>query len=71
MTAKDIAERFDISLKAAQVRLHEFERQSRIKSGKLRPLPQSIVSYLVEARKQGHRITSINDYDNNGIKRTP
>jgi len=53
MTAEELAERFDISISAAKIRLQELERMERRKTGRKRQLPQSVVEFLREAEKKG------------------
>jgi hypothetical protein len=61
MTPKELADRFDISLHAATIRLQELERMKRRKSGIKRPLPASVRAFLEDAKKAGYRITSLDD----------
>jgi hypothetical protein len=61
MTPEEIAEHFDISLSAAKIRAPELERLRRLAQGIKRPLPASIVEFLQEAKRKGHRITSLDD----------
>jgi len=53
-SAEDIANRFQISLSAAQIRLPELQRQYRIANGIRRELPDSVREYL-EANKNAGR----------------
>lgn len=55
MTPEQLAERFEISLAAAKIRLEELERMRRRKLGIKRPLPASITAYLENAEKAGYR----------------
>jgi Zn-dependent peptidase ImmA (M78 family) len=59
MTAEELAERFDISISAAKIRLQELERLKRRKDGTKKPLPASVEEYLRGAQKKGLRITSL------------
>lgn len=59
MTHEELAERFDISVTAAQIRLQEIERMQRQKTGTKRPLPRGVVEYLRNAQRKGLRITSL------------
>jgi hypothetical protein len=61
MTPEEIAERFDISISAAKIRAPELERIRRISKGIKRPLPKSIIEFLQDAKKKGHRVTSLDD----------
>jgi hypothetical protein len=61
MTAEELAERFDVSLSAAEIRIKELERLARRKSGTKRPLPPQVRAFLEAAKKAGHRITSLDD----------
>jgi hypothetical protein len=51
MTHEELAERFDISVTAAQIRLQEIERMQRQKTGTKRPLPRGVVEYLRNAQR--------------------
>jgi len=55
MTPEQLADRFDISLIAAKIRLEELERMERRRRGIKRPLPASITKYLEDAEKNGYR----------------
>jgi hypothetical protein len=61
MTPEEIAERFDISISAAKIRAPELEKIRRIAQGIKRPLPASIIEFLQEAKRKGHRVTSLDD----------
>jgi hypothetical protein len=61
MTPEEIAERFDISISAAKIRAPELEKIRRIAQGIKRPLPPSIIEFLLEAKRKGHRVTSLDD----------
>jgi hypothetical protein len=58
MTPEQLSERFDISISAARIRLQEIERMKRRKHGAKRPLPASVLEYLREAKRKGHRVIS-------------
>jgi len=59
MTAEELADRFDISVTAARIRLQELERAERKRLGISRPLPSSVVKFLKDAKKKGYKVTSI------------
>ena len=59
MTPEELAERFDISISAARIRLDEIERMRRRKDGIKRPLPPGVIEFLRAARKRGQRVTSL------------
>lgn len=59
MTAEELAERFDLSISAARIRLKEIERIRRRKTGEKRPLPSGVLKYLEESRKKGFEVTSL------------
>jgi hypothetical protein len=62
MTPKQLSERFDISIAAAELRLQEIERMKRRKQGTRRPLPPGVREYLLKAKQSGHTlITKIDD----------
>jgi hypothetical protein len=61
VTAEDLAERFDIGIGAARIRLEELERMRRRKKGVKRPLPPGVLQFLRDARKKGMVVTSIDD----------
>ena len=61
MTPEELAERFDIGLSAAKIRVEEIERMRRRKSGTKRPLPPGVLEFLRDARKRGMKVTSIDD----------
>jgi hypothetical protein len=61
MTAEEIADRFDISVRAAKIRLEELERMQRRKEGTTRPLPKSIIDFLRDAKRKGHVVRSLGD----------
>jgi hypothetical protein len=52
----DLTERFGISLRAAEIRLEELQRLYRRAHKIPRPLPDSIVEFLVNARKGPSKI---------------
>jgi hypothetical protein len=56
MTAEELAERFDISVGAARIRLDELAKIRRRATGEERPLPQSVIQYLEHAEKNGYRL---------------
>jgi hypothetical protein len=59
MTAEEFADRFDISVRAAKIRLEEIQRMQRRRSGEKRPLPSGVLEFLQNARKKGFKVTSI------------
>jgi len=59
MTPEELADRFDISLHAATIRIEELERMRRRKLGIKRPLPAGVRAFLNDAKKAGYRITSL------------
>jgi hypothetical protein len=59
MTPEELADRFDLSLSAARIRLQEIERMQRRRAGTKRPLPRGVLEYLKEAQKKGLRVSSI------------
>jgi len=61
MTPEELAERFDISISAARIRLEELEKMNRRRLGTKRELPQGILDFLRDAKKSGHTITSIDE----------
>jgi hypothetical protein len=61
MNPEELAERFDIGLGAARIRVEEIERMQRRKSGNKRPLPPGVLAFLRDARKKGLKVTSIDD----------
>jgi hypothetical protein len=65
MTPEELADRFDISLNAATIRIQELERMRRRKLGIKRPLPAGVRAYLTDAKKAGYRIVSL---DNEGAR---
>jgi Zn-dependent peptidase ImmA (M78 family) len=52
LTASQIAQRFIMSLKSAEIRKEELERQHRREQGIVRPLPEAFADFL---RALGHR----------------
>jgi hypothetical protein len=67
VTAEQLAERFDISISAARIRIEEIEQIRRRKKGLKRPLPLSVLNFLKDAEKKGLRITSL---ENKGPAKT-
>lgn len=61
MTPEALAERFDISLEAAKIRVQELERMRRRKLGISRQLPDSVKAFLGDAKRAGYLITSLDD----------
>jgi hypothetical protein len=61
MTAEELADRFDISISSARIRLHELQEIQRRKLGVPRALPASIIAFLLEARDKGHPVKSLDD----------
>jgi|SRR5579862_1856278 len=61
MSADEIASHFGLSLKAAKLRLQEFERLYRRQFGMPRPLPPGVVDLLLRQERKGYRITSLTD----------
>lgn len=55
-TVEEIVSTFGLSQQAAAIRKDEVERIRRRRRGELRPLPQSIVDYLKEAKRRGHQV---------------
>jgi hypothetical protein len=53
MTAEELADRFDISLAAARIRVEEINKMRRRRSGGKRQLPPSVIKYLDEAAARG------------------
>jgi Zn-dependent peptidase ImmA (M78 family) len=58
-TAQEIADRFGISLRAANLRLEEFVRIYRRSNQAPRALPPGVIDFLKEAQKKGHKVTSL------------
>lgn len=63
LSPEEIAERFDISLAAANVRAKELERMRRRSTGQIRQLPPSVVDFLREQKRKGFLVTSLKDED--------
>lgn len=61
MTAEELADRFDINISVARIRLQEMERKKRRAQGIKRPIPKSVVEFLQNAKDKGYRITSLDD----------
>jgi len=61
MTPEQLAERFDISLSAAEIRIAELERMRRRKLGIKRPLPASVTAYLQDPKRSSYRRPSFNE----------
>lgn len=59
LTPAEIAKRFDISFAAAEVRAKELARMQRQASGQLRPLPDSVVEFLLAQKRKGFAVTSV------------
>ncbi len=57
--ASDLADRFGLSTRAAEIKLEELQRLYRRAHNLPRPLPKSIVSFLENAKKGGAKITSL------------
>jgi hypothetical protein len=55
-TVETIASTFGLSQQAAAIRREEVEGVRRRRRGEHRPLPQSIVDYLKEAKRRGYRV---------------
>ena len=61
-SAEEISSMFGLSDEAALYRYEEVERIRRRRKGERRPLPQSIIDYLREARRRGHPVrTDLDD----------
>jgi hypothetical protein len=58
-TVDDVRNRFGLSHEAAKRRLVEFERIYRAKHGLRRPLPPGVIDFLVEQKRKGYRVTSL------------
>jgi hypothetical protein len=61
VSPEELAERFDISITAARIRLEEIQRMGRRKNGTKRPLPAGVLAFLKDAKKRGLPITSLDD----------
>jgi len=61
MTADVIADRFGLSLEAAEKRLAEFERIYRRRNGIRRDLPPGVVDFLKAQKRKGYPVTSLED----------
>jgi hypothetical protein len=51
MTPEEIADRFDISISAAKIRIQEIARIQRKRDGVARLLPPSVVEFLKERKE--------------------
>lgn len=51
--------RFGLSRRAAEIRKNELDADARREKGELRPLPNSIINFLEQARAKGYRVTSL------------
>ncbi len=60
-TASEISERFQVSLKAATIRLEELGRMHRRKHGIRRPLPKEVRDFLLEAKRRGRNVRILDD----------
>jgi Zn-dependent peptidase ImmA (M78 family) len=61
-TAEEIACKFQVSNRAAEIAFERVERVRRRLSGKSRELPPSVVDFLQEAKRRGHTVkTTISD----------
>lgn len=60
-TVEEIAEKFVISRSAAEVRLEQTRKLHRHKHRIKRPLPDEIRQFLLDAKRRGHNITSLDD----------
>jgi hypothetical protein len=69
LTPEEIAERFDISLPAARVRVTELARMQRRATGQLRELPRGVADFLLDQKRKGFRVTSV-DQINSSTART-
>jgi uncharacterized protein DUF955 len=58
-SARDLAEKFDLSLTASTIRLDALQRMHRRAHGIPRPIPESIYKFLTDAAKSGARVTSL------------
>jgi hypothetical protein len=61
VTPEELADRFDISLSSAKIRVQELDRIRRRKMGIKRPLPASVKAFLEDAKRAGYRVTSLDD----------
>jgi Zn-dependent peptidase ImmA (M78 family) len=59
VTAKQLVDRFGISLPAAIKRVEELSRMYRRLHGIKRPLPQSVVDFLAVAQRKGHQVKTL------------
>jgi len=55
----DLQRKFGLSRRAAEIRKSELEADARRAKGERRPLPNSIVDFLEQARAKGYRVTSL------------
>jgi Zn-dependent peptidase ImmA (M78 family) len=53
---EDLMSMFGLSQQAAAIRKEEIDRLRRRRRGEPRPLPQSIVDFLKEAKRRGHPV---------------
>lgn len=58
-TINDLQTRFGLSRRAAEIRKGELDADARRKKGELRPLPNSIIDFLEQARAKGYKVTSL------------
>lgn len=58
-TISDLQTRFGLSRPAAEIRKRELDVDARRKRGEPRPLPNSIIDFLEQARAKGYRVTSL------------
>jgi hypothetical protein len=61
MTAEELAEKFDLSISAARIRLVEIERIQRRRSGLKREIPSKVRDYLEVAKLRGFAVTSLDN----------
>ena len=61
ISADDIQERFRVSRPTAIRRLAEFERMFRRKHGIPRPLPPGVVDFLIEQKRKGFPVMSLDN----------
>nr|WP_315707221.1 MULTISPECIES: ImmA/IrrE family metallo-endopeptidase [unclassified Bradyrhizobium] len=58
-SAKEVRDRFGISLSASTIRLESLQRMYRRAHGIPRPIPPSIYEFLSDAAKRGAKVTSL------------
>lgn len=58
---RDLRSRFGLSRRAAEIRKTELDADARRKKGELKPLPNSIIDFLEQARAKGYKVTSLPD----------